>query len=67
MWLESASTTPADPVARAIEGLLDEVQSLRARVNELEAQRPATDGGAPIGSEAEEGETAVAAAPRGKC
>ncbi len=28
----------ADPVARAIEGLLDEVQSLRARVNALEAQ-----------------------------
>lgn len=27
-----------DPVVRAIEGLLDEVQSLRARVNELEGQ-----------------------------
>jgi serine O-acetyltransferase len=27
-----------DPVARALEGLLDEVQSLRARVNELEGR-----------------------------
>jgi len=32
-----------DPVARAIDGLLDEVQSLRARVNALEA-RPGGDG-----------------------
>ncbi len=29
-----------DPVARAMEGLLDEVQSLRARLNALEADRP---------------------------
>lgn len=29
-----------DPVARALKGLLDEVASLRARVNELEAQEP---------------------------
>jgi serine O-acetyltransferase len=29
-----------DPVARALKGLLDEVASLRARVNELEAQPP---------------------------
>ncbi|HEV2674371.1 MAG TPA: serine O-acetyltransferase [Aliidongia sp.] len=29
-----------DPVARALKGLLDEVASLRARVNELEAQAP---------------------------
>ena len=28
-----------DPVARAIEGLLDEVQSLRARINNLESER----------------------------
>ena len=28
-----------DPVARAIDGLLDEVQSLRARVNELESRQ----------------------------
>ena len=28
-----------DPVARALDGLLDEVQSLRARVNELEGGR----------------------------
>lgn len=36
--------TPAgdmpDPVARAIDGLLDEVQRLRARVNQLEEQKP---------------------------
>ncbi len=56
-----------DPVARAIEGLLDEVQSLRARVNELEGQNPAVDGAAPVGGEAEEAETAVASAPTGKC
>ena len=31
-----------DPVARAIEGLLDEVQSLRARVNHLESENGAT-------------------------
>ncbi len=30
-----------DPVARAIDGLLDEVQTLRARVNSLEEQGPA--------------------------
>ena len=29
-----------DPVARAIDGLLDEVQTLRARVNSLEQQGP---------------------------
>src|SRR3546814_8699247 len=28
-----------DPIARALDGLLDEVQSLRARVNELEGRR----------------------------
>jgi serine O-acetyltransferase len=32
-----------DPVVRAIEGLLDEVQFLRARVNELEGQAGARD------------------------
>lgn len=34
-----------DPIARAIEGLLDEVQTLRARVNHLESQ---VEGGAPL-------------------
>lgn len=34
-----------DPVVRAIEGLLDEVQSLRARVNELEGQTEKSKGG----------------------
>jgi serine O-acetyltransferase len=32
-----------DPVARALSGLLDEVASLRARVNELEAEKTETD------------------------
>jgi serine O-acetyltransferase len=31
-----------DPIARALTGLLDEVATLRARVNELEAERTAT-------------------------
>jgi serine O-acetyltransferase len=29
----------SDPVARALTGLLDEVATLRARINELEAER----------------------------
>ncbi len=33
-----------DPVARAIEGLLDEVQTLRARVNHLESERTGSGG-----------------------
>ena len=32
----------SDPVARALEGLLGEVQSLRARVNALESDLPAS-------------------------
>jgi serine O-acetyltransferase len=32
-----------DPIARALSGLLDEVASLRARVNELEAEKTAAD------------------------
>ena len=31
----------SDPIARALTGLLDEVATLRARVNELEAERVA--------------------------
>ncbi|MEE8227367.1 MAG: serine O-acetyltransferase EpsC [Kiloniellales bacterium] len=58
-----------DPVARALEGLLDEVQSLRARVNELEA------GTQPAGSletvsleePAEEEDAGVGEPPAGKC
>ena len=58
-----------DPVARALEGLLDEVQSLRARVNELEA------GNQPAGSletvsleePAEEEDAGAGEPPAGKC
>ncbi len=49
-----------DPVARAIEGLLDEVQSLRARVNHMESGHP--DAG---GENAGETETQPAANPPG--
>ncbi|MGF1625909.1 MAG: serine O-acetyltransferase EpsC [Alphaproteobacteria bacterium] len=58
-----------DPVARALDGLLDEVQSLRARVNELEARgggAAATDGaGLPV--EGDERDAAKAKQPEGKC
>ena len=55
-----------DPIARALDGLLDEVQSLRARLNELEARRGEDGNGAlPVeGDEREAGE--VKQAP-GKC
>ncbi len=60
-----------DPVARALEGLLDEVHSLRARVNRLEEQTE----GAGLDVEEEEtaerdaeGETREASdSPQGKC
>jgi serine O-acetyltransferase len=44
-----------DPIARALSGLLDEVQSLRARVNELEGEKSMPQPGAPhaIADEAE--------------
>lgn len=51
-----------DPIARALEGLLDEVQNLRARVGELEnsedkpAQPGLSDGGETAGRAAEAGE-----------
>ena len=45
-----------DPVARALTGLLDEVATLRARVNELEQSKPATPGSAmPLGEAAADG------------
>ena len=53
-----------DPVARALTGLLDEVASLRARVNELEAERSAV-ASAPVeapASTAEPGRRRVARA-----
>jgi serine O-acetyltransferase len=50
-----------DPVARAIEGLLDEVQSLRARVNQLEEEPGSgVEGG-------QEDHPGAGAAPTGKC
>jgi serine O-acetyltransferase len=44
-----------DPVARALSGLLDEVASLRARVNELESEKAAPNAPAPpiVADEAE--------------
>jgi serine O-acetyltransferase len=59
-----------DPVARAIDGLLDEVQTLRARVNSLEQQGrtgalDVEDDPAERG--AESGPRGAADAPQGKC
>jgi serine O-acetyltransferase len=59
-----------DPATRAIEGLLDEVQSLRARVNSLEARAAGDaievdDGPAERGVEDET--RGAADAPHGKC
>jgi serine O-acetyltransferase len=58
-----------DPVARALEGLLDEVQSLRARVNALDADNGAGDGIESVGRDArgEEEEGAATDSPTGKC
>jgi serine O-acetyltransferase len=46
-----------DPIARALNGLLDEVASLRARVNELEAEKAEAQAPAPriVADEAESG------------
>ena len=59
-----------DPIARALEGLLDEVQSLRARVNELEGEATNHDSlasGRPAPLEGEKQDRAGDAKPRGKC
>ncbi len=63
-----------DPVARAIDGLLDEVQTLRARVNSLEEQGQTgaldvEDGASEHGAErgTESGPRGAADAPQGKC
>lgn len=60
----------SDPVARAIDGLLDEVQTLRARVNSLEGQDrsgadDAEDDPARLG--AKSGPQASSGSPQGKC
>lgn len=59
----------ADPVSRAIEGLLDEVQRLRARVGQLEQQVERGEALEPIGLEgASEDEDAATGEPTsGKC
>ena len=54
-----------DPLARTLEGLLDEVQSLRARVNELETQTGRSGAMAVDGDEREALEDAKQ--PGGKC
>nr|WP_193368508.1 serine O-acetyltransferase [Pelagibius marinus] len=59
-----------DPVARALDGLLDEVQSLRARVNELEAGsgKETSGNGLPVeGDERELSRVGEAKQPEGKC
>lgn len=60
----------SDPVARAIDGLLDEVQTLRARVNSLEGQDrsgadDAEDDPARLGVKS--GPQASSGSPQGKC
>jgi len=56
-----------DPVARAIEGLLDEVSNLRARVAELEARGEAGGDVDGLGVEQTAAEDGGAEAPQGKC
>ena len=64
-----------DPVARALEGLLGEVQSLRARVNDLEAQESAGPEPASLDEATEEDEAVTGAGvgagagdpPAGEC
>ncbi len=59
-----------DPATRAIDGLLDEVQTLRARVNSLEARGAAdaieVDDG-PVERGAEDETRGAADSPQGKC
>ena len=58
-----------DPVARAIDGLLDEVQSLRARVNELESRSGPEPALEPAETErgGEDGKAAALESAQGKC
>jgi len=58
-----------DPVARAIDGLLNEVQTLRARVNQLEDQAQTSTPAPPMAEGAAEGATdeSPARTPQGKC
>ena len=56
-----------DPIARALEGLLDEVQTLRARVNALEggadASLPAVDPRVRVENNSEDADKS----PKGEC
>ena len=58
-----------DPVARAIDGLLDEVQRLRARVNQLEDRGAGPESLERVGLEGrtEDEESVTSGAPPGKC
>lgn len=56
-----------DPVARALDGLLDEVQSLRARVNELEARAGSASSGAGMAVEGDDRDGIETKQPEGKC
>ncbi len=58
-----------DPVARALEGLLDEVQSLRARLNDLESQgrRAGTLESVGLDEAADEDEAMTDEPPAGEC
>ncbi|WP_322096013.1 serine O-acetyltransferase [Pelagibius litoralis] len=56
-----------DPVARALDGLLDEVHSLRARVNELEEGRQAADSGGGPGADGDDRDAEASKAAEGKC
>ena len=56
-----------DPVARALDGLLDEVQSLRARVNELEAKDRGEGSGGGLAVEGDDRDTEESKQPEGKC
>jgi serine O-acetyltransferase len=58
-----------DPVARALEGLLDEVQTLRARLNELESRGETSGGldGLALDEVEDESKALPAERPAGKC
>jgi len=55
-----------DPIARALDGLLDEVQSLRARLNELEARR-GEEGNGTLPVEGDERDAGEGEQAPGKC
>jgi serine O-acetyltransferase len=56
-----------DPIVRTLEGLLDEVQSLRARVNELESGRGPGAPGTQLAGDGDDRDGAKEDRPEGKC